>query len=294
MGWGEASFRPKSVRDPALEALMSSPERRVKKWKPKINRTPASTNRPVDSPPPRRPSNGSGAAKSIISEIKTAGFSLQPSLKAQLDHSATVMRAAKAFQEAGQLRRKHAAIALQRAERRRHARVGAATQLQHFERQRQRVARQRREVKELQRAEQALLSAPSIPKPPSLQQLASQTGAMLARELKSDESGSRSPLEIMFNHATRAIGSIPHLSFGGGDSTAALDAKLLEKVKIIRFVLDIPDSYPLQRIADNCPIPGSLEQRLEALYNQVQSKLVANNLKYSAGEISTLDDSIAA
>lgn len=277
------------------------------------------------SPKPlRRMLSSSGAARSMISDMKSRDVGLPPSMQAQFEKAAAIAKVTRAFEEAGRRRRHRAAMCMQRAQRSRVARIGAATRLQRAERGRQRGARRRRD------AERALLTAPAIPPSSMFEQLASHTEAMLEHGLTS-----RAPLELALRAiGGRLFGSTPEDGSRRPSCEPPLDAKLWEKVRqprhtppnrvvvpsllhhhprcppcclltqrapdrhrapqvrVIRYVLDIPAEFGIESIAEACPVAGSLEQRIEVLHENVQRKMVERNRRYlHGGRIGTLHDS---
>ena len=110
MPWGtDRVERP--PRDPTLMEIETSPEKRVKKWKPKKHK-PKSSPRPEDLD-----EIDSGLVKAQVMGVQSQRYVIQPALKDQIERTAEAARAAKAELE----RRQQLAIHIQAAERRRQA-----------------------------------------------------------------------------------------------------------------------------------------------------------------------------
>ena len=110
MPWGtDRVERP--PRDPTLMEIETSPEKRVKKWKPKKHK-PKSSPRPEDLD-----EIDAGLVKTQVMGVQSQRYVIQPALKDQIERTAEAARAAKSELE----RRQQLAIHIQAAERRRQA-----------------------------------------------------------------------------------------------------------------------------------------------------------------------------
>lgn len=269
MGWGTARedyVRP--PKDPILAAIATSPEgaKRVKKWAPKEPKVATPRTAPVFS---FRPGATRAATKAF-----NVGHAIQPSLLAQFERAKEIARIAKLFEEAGKLRRQHAAKAMQRAERRRQERAHAATSIQRIERGRQcRRREEERAAAEWAAAQAAAEAAAAAAAAAAAEHAAAERAAAenAARQSKV------SPIPRMFSALSAMFasgGGGPSSEYGDGGAVRA------RRVAVIREKLRAPLSVSVEQIAAMVPMPGaSVGERVDTLYERVVAAERARKLQ---------------